>query len=99
MVVRQQQDSSERRQRGLRLSGDSIEQVSAHLLDLDGREQSLEHGAHQPQLRQLRAFSRLLESVQHELVSVAFSPHTIRSPEVGSGILHQELCRCCAATS
>lgn len=77
----------------------SLQAIPAHLLDLDRREETLEHGAHQPQLGQLRSFSRLLEAVQDELVSEALNTCWWYLQEEGFGTLHQVLFQCCAMTS
>jgi hypothetical protein len=38
-----------------------------HLFDLDGREETLEHCAHESELGHMRSIRRLLESVQNKL--------------------------------
>lgn len=69
-----------------------------YLFHLDGREETLEHCAHETELREMWAIGRLLEVVHHKLRSsvpaVSFAGARRNSLEGDCGILQAELYQC-----
>jgi hypothetical protein len=56
-----------------------------YLLNSDGREDSLEHRAHKPELRQLRTIGLLLETIEHELLISCVLAFLVKSLSLQEG--------------
>ena len=51
----------------------TFDSEATYLLNSNGREDTLKHGTHKPELRQLRTISLLLEPIEHELY-ISYTP-------------------------
>lgn len=84
-------------------AGGSLDGQSTYLFHLDGREEPLEHCAHETELREMWAIGRLLEVVHNKLQSlvsaVSFGSARCDSLEGDCGILQAVLYQCFSCLS